>query len=117
MDLHNFLKMMTFEKREPTVIMITQEDKDAALKSMNGVDTDGMGNYIPDMPKELEGGEINLLRAVYTQADEVVKRIDRELADIEKRKTYLMLDREAHEELLSVAEHFVTKFTALKSQR
>jgi hypothetical protein len=106
---------LTNKSKSSTVI--TQEDKDAALKSMNGMDTDGMGNYIPDMPKELEGGEINLLRAVYTHADEVVKRIDRDLSELEKKKTYLLLDREAHEELLSVAEHFVTKLTALKSHQ
>ena len=115
--IQTMLDSLNLSSSPKSSTMITQEDKDVALKSINGADTDGMGNYIPDMPKDLEGGEINLLRAVYTHANEVIKRIDRDLSDLEKKKKYLLLDREAHEELLAVAEHFVTKFTSLKSQQ
>lgn len=90
---------------------ITQKDKDDALQSMNYMDTDGMGNNIPDMPKEAIGGEINLVRAIYTQADDVIKRVDRELAALEVEKSKLLLKKQAHVELLAVATRFVDELT------
>lgn len=90
---------------------ITQTDKNNALQSMNGMDTDGMGNYIPDMPKDFVGGEINLVRAIYTQADDVIKRVDRELAALEVEKSKLLLKKQAHVELLAVATRFVDELT------
>jgi hypothetical protein len=90
---------------------VTQIDKNNALQSMNGMDTDGMGNYIPDMPRDVVGGEINLVRAIYTQADDVIKRIDRELGALEIEKSKLLLKKQAHVELLAVATRFVNELT------
>ncbi len=74
---------------------------------------DKAATYTPVAGKESgptvreEPASINLVRAVYDEADKVVKSINRELAALEVRKTQLILSRDAHIELLDVAKKHV----------
>ena len=52
---------------------------------------------------------INLVRAVFDEAGNIVTRIDRELAHLESRKEQLLLEREAHADLLEVATRHMKK--------
>lgn len=54
-------------------------------------------------------GTINLIRAVYDEAENVVDRIDAELADLETKKHRLFVEREAHLALYKVASGFAER--------
>lgn len=72
---------------------------------------------IRDDHTKIVGGEINLIRAVTDSAGNVIKDIVAELAEIETRKQYLLLQKTAHEEMLAVANKYVDTLTVTVSRR
>jgi len=59
----------------------------------------------------LAGSKINLIRAVSDQADGIIKGIDRELVELERRREQLITTKAAHEEMLAVAQKFSSLLT------
>ena len=64
-----------------------------------------------DAPEQFAGGQINLIRAVADEADDIIKDIVRELDEMESRKQQLLVQKAAHEEMLAVAQKYVSKLT------
>lgn len=60
-----------------------------------------------DVPTKLAGGEINLVRAVFDEAELVIKDVVRELEELESRKQSLLVKKIAHEELLVIAKKYI----------
>lgn len=57
------------------------------------------------------GGQINLIRAVNDEAQSVIDSIDAELENLESRRSQLILQRQAHVEMLEVAQRYVNVYT------
>jgi hypothetical protein len=66
---------------------------------------------LTDAPHQFAGGQINLIRAVADEADDIIKGIIRELDEMETRKQMLLVQKSAHEEMLAVAQKYVGKLT------
>jgi hypothetical protein len=60
------------------------------------------GPYVREEP-----ATINLVRAVFDEASNIIKKIDRDLVAMDVRKEQLIRDRTAHIELLEVATKYV----------
>jgi len=74
---------------------------------------DSVYNSYPmvDMPTKMTGGRINLIRAVNDDADARIKEISTRIKEIDAEKSHLLVELEAHTEMLSVARKYVNKLT------
>lgn len=108
-------------KRKVTSYSVTDADKQRTINSINGpiirdfkaskhnILEDTFEYPIPDMPTKTGGAQINLIRAVYDNASDVIDSIDRQLVALEQQKKSLQEDRRAHEEMLRVAQKFTPR--------
>ena len=48
----------------------------------------------------------NLIRAMSDEADRIIKGIDRELIELDRKREQLLTTKAAHEEMLAVAQKF-----------
>ncbi len=94
-------------KEAPAVIRLNPNRKNH-LENIKLVD-DGFGNNIPDLPTAGTGSQINLIRAVHDEAQKRIDSIDAELKSMEDRKTQLEIERQAHQEMLAIANKYMIK--------
>lgn len=101
---------------------VTDAARERALDAINGGWTRDTKNKdvtdhpqakypLTDAPSQFAGGQINLIRAVADEADDIIKNIVRELDEMESRKQVLLVQKAAHEEMLAVAQKYVNRLT------
>lgn len=124
-QLGNKINLNVFVNKEDNTDMIfapilatesmLEEEKLAEEMSDDYTDR-GLVLTIPDMPSMPEGGDINLLRAVYEKANDTITDVEKELDRMEKRSIKLRIIKEAHQEMLDVATKYVNLLTATTAQ-
>lgn len=108
-------------KETPVVNGADAETRERALNSINGKWTRPEGNdeyhstKYPsnDMPTKYQGGQINLIRAIVDESDDLIKADRKELEELKQRQAFLCNRIAAYEELLEVGKKHFTKMTVV----
>jgi len=103
----------------PVVNAADADARDRALKTINGSWTRPESNEeyhttkypSADMPTKVQGGQINLIRAIVDESDDLIKADMAELEEIKRRQEFLINRIAAYQELLEVGKKHFTKLT------
>lgn len=103
----------------PVVNAADAEARERALNSINGTwkrpesnDEYHSTKYsASEMPTKVQGGQINLIRAIVDESDDLIKADRAELEELKRRQEFLNNRIAAYEELLEVGKKHFTKMT------